>query len=153
METKIFRLNKKAQYPDVLLNQMKEIDWKAGPHLVKRFEDGDLDSRDEIIVITNQQLTLIGFGALLERDILDKETYPFSPFLSTIYVDPSYRGQGYSTKIVKALEEIAREKKDRIIYVVTEHVGLYEKSGYKYQNQVRDQFGRDMRLLKKSLTS
>ncbi|VTS12407.1 GNAT family N-acetyltransferase [Streptococcus pseudoporcinus] len=153
METKIFRLNKKAHYPDVLLNQMKEIDWKAGPHLVKRLEDGDLDSRDEIIVITNQQLTLIGFGALLERDILDKEIYPFSPFLSTIYVDPSHRGQGYSTKIVKALEEIAKEKKNSIIYVVTEHIGLYEKSGYQYQNQVRDQFGRDMRLLKKSLAS
>ncbi|MBA2795607.1 GNAT family N-acetyltransferase [Streptococcus porcinus] len=146
-----YHINPTEDYPQFLIELIQSIEWKAGPHLAQRVKDNNLASYDEIIVLTTLDDQLIGFGAYLETDILDKADYPFGPFVSTIYVTPKYRGQGISYQLINNLLQVAKKNKREQLYVVTEHTGLYEKNGFIFQGFVTDIFNRKMRLLKKDL--
>ena len=54
------------------------------------------------------------------------------PWIANLYVDPAYRGN----KLVKVLLDKAIEETKKLnincLYIYTEHVGLYEKYGWEY---------------------
>lgn len=61
--------------------------------------------------------------------IRDKSMFPWLGFLFTY---PDYRGNRYSEKLLKYVEEEAKSENYLIVYLRTDHTGLYEKYGYTY---------------------
>ncbi|MFV8116488.1 GNAT family N-acetyltransferase [Streptococcus pluranimalium] len=142
-------LTKDTDKPTDLIAAIGAIDWGAGQFLVKRLLSGDLDQNDVVIVLTTSNGDLMGFVALLKHDIADL-SYE-GPYLSTLYVVPSYRSQGLSRQLITLVEEAAQVRDYHEIYTITRHQGLYEKYGFTFLEDIKDQFGRDMRVLRKSL--
>lgn len=132
-----------------LIAAIGAIDWGAGQFLANRLLSDDLDQNDVVIVLTTSAGYLMGFVALLKHDIADI-SYE-GPYLSTLYVVPSYRSQGLSRYLIALVEEAAQERSYHEIYTMTKHQGLYEKYGFTFLEDIKDQFGRDMRLLRKYL--
>ncbi|TWV84626.1 GNAT family N-acetyltransferase [Moraxella sp. VT-16-12] len=52
------------------------------------------------------------------------------PWIALVYVDPKARGQRLSEKIVRHLEAQASQQGFAQVYLVSQHLGLYEKYGY-----------------------
>ncbi|MGT2769099.1 GNAT family N-acetyltransferase, partial [Streptococcus ictaluri] len=149
LDEKVYQLTLDHQGPQFLLEAMAAIDWKAGAYLVKRLQEGELDPKDRIVVITDDSDQLKGFAALLSEDIV--ENPGFGPFLATVYVAPAFRGKGLSLELVDRILEVAKADGFSELYTLTQHEGLYEKSGFQFIRQTTDKFGRSMRLLKKRL--
>lgn len=82
------------------------------------------------------------YGLFLDNQIIGMYQFTFSdldvrpdiyPWLANLYIDEKYRGKGYGRILIENATKKAQEIiKDDEIFLFTEHVGLYEKFGWKY---------------------
>ena len=68
-----------------------------------------------------------------------------------IYTFPAYRGKRLAGKILEKAEEFARLNGATYTHISTNHVGLYEKYGYKFFATMKDIEGEDTRVYRKKL--
>lgn len=67
---------------------------------------------------------IFGFFALVNKDYM---ALPYDRFISSVWVDPKYRGRGLAREFVAFAERVSDVEK---IYILSQHKGLYEKMGY-----------------------
>lgn len=111
------------------LAYLKAVDWGAAKNLRKNLENKTVKEnlgKDSQIFYAKEDGNIIGFFALVNQDYIKLPTY--DRFISSVWVDPSYRGRGLSYDFVKYAEKESALKKMNIL---SQHKGLYEKMGYK----------------------
>lgn len=78
----------------------------------------------------DREKEIIGFYQLIQNDNLTHHT-ELSPFVATLYVDERIRGFGYGElMLTHAKYEAAKMGYDKL-YVSTDHIGYYEKYGFR----------------------
>lgn len=92
---------------------------------------------------------LVSFATLAGQDAVRDEA--LTPWIGFVYTAPEYRGHRYAGRLLAHAERTAAAMGYRRIYIGTDHVGLYEKYGYAYQENRMDCWGGDMRVLYKLL--
>lgn len=100
----------------------------------------------EGIVVAETTDRIVGFCSFVGEDIVD---LTYSPYIAIVYVEPAFRGNGISKALVKIAEQQLIEEGFQSVYIVTQHVGLYEEWGYAQIDNAEDKFGRSMRILEK----
>lgn len=130
--------------------QIGAIDWPAGAHLAKLMQTATWQPWERVIYATDGA-KMAGFCALLAEDIVPDT--PYTPFVSSVYVNPANRGQGISLRLVQEAEKAAQAADIDGLYIVTRHVGLYEHLDYELVDRRNDRFGRLNRILYKSLNA
>ncbi|AMB96037.1 GNAT family N-acetyltransferase [Aerococcus urinae] len=133
------------------LNLLADVDWKAADYLANKLKNKRLKNTEMIYFCRYQTGQLIGFAALFLEDIISNAD--FGPFLSTVYVNPPYRKQGFSYQLVNEIELVAKNIGYTKLYTITQHVGLYEKMNYHFFRQDVDDMGRTVRVLEKNLST
>ncbi len=111
------------------LAYLKTVDWGAAKNLRKNLENKTVKEnlgKDSQIFYAKEDGNIIGFFALVNQDYIKLPTY--DRFISSVWVDPSYRGRGLSYDFVKYAEKESALKKMNIL---SQLKGLYEKMGYK----------------------
>lgn len=73
---------------------------------------------------------VIGFYQLTEHDCLTRFT-DISPFISALYVDEKVRGYGNGETLINHAKYEAARLGHEKIYVATDHIGYYEKYGFR----------------------
>lgn len=150
MVENIIYIQKSKTYSLDIIHQIEGIKWKAGAFLARRIKSSDFHEQDVVVVITDQQGELIGFCALTQKDIAEDES-KYGPFLSTMFVSEKYRNKGYAKKLVQLIIDEAIKRSISSLYILTQHIGLYEKYGFNQIDQILDIHGREMRVLVKQL--
>jgi len=125
--------------------EINKADWKAAKYLAKKMANNEFDDWEGIVVAEATD-RIVGFCSFVSKDIVD---LAYSPYIAIVYVDPSFRGNGISIELVKIAENQLLKVGFQRIYIVTQHVGLYEKLGYSQIDEAEDKFGRPMRILEK----
>ena len=125
-----------------LVKFASECSWQPGRNLAKRMEagtvsDGTGDAPAGSVVYKDEWAFLIGdfddqgnprgFGVLSSSDF-PKGSY--SPWVGVVFVGEEYRGHRISQHLIEEMERKAKELSYEVIYLVTDHVNLYEKYGY-----------------------
>ena len=59
------------------------------------------------------------------------------PWLINVYVDKDYRNQKVCTNLMKTVNQNAKNLGLSELYLYTKHVGLYEKFGWKFVEEVK----------------
>ena len=59
------------------------------------------------------------------------------PWLIDVYVDEDYRGRGICRKLMETVYENAKKANLDELYLYTKHIGLYEKFGWKFIEEVK----------------
>lgn len=122
-----------------LQNFLQQAEWKAGQHLYELLQKDQFKTQygqKAKLYFYQEEDQLLGFGALVEQDYLDRPN--LTPWIALIYVDPKARGKRLSQKIVHFLEEQAFQLGYNQVYLVSQHQGLYEKYGYDLMEVVLD---------------
>lgn len=117
--------------PDKAIAYLRSIEWGAGKHLAALLEKDAFAAEygtSAGLYFVQQDGGLIGFGALVEKDYLPRPA--LKPWIALVYVDPKARGQRLSEKIVRYLEMQTSQRGFKQVYLVSQHLGLYEKYGY-----------------------
>lgn len=148
-ETLIHHIKADSDYPENIVNQINSVDWKAGAYLANKITQRKLHPSDVIFAITTESDELIGFAGFTQKDIIKNDKY--GPFLSTMYINPKFRNNGYALQLVNLILTEANKQGFDKINIITQLRGLYEKAGFSEIDTIKDIYGRDMRVLYKDL--
>ena len=72
---------------------------------------------------------IAGLGAI-ENDFHDRKD--LSPNLCAVYTEEAYRGRGIAGRLLELAVEDLRSKGISPVYLVTNHVGFYERYGWEF---------------------
>ena len=75
-----------------------------------------------------------GMG-VIENDFHDRKD--LKPNVCAVYTEAEYRGQGIAGKLLNMTVEDLRSKGITPVYLVTDHIGFYEKYGWEFLCKVQ----------------
>lgn len=148
----LYTIRKGNQLPTHLLTAIATIEWPAGAFVAEVLDQQKMADEDYYFILSkdgNRQDDLVAFVAYVEKDIIADPKY--SPCLATLYVDPAYRKRGLSRNLVHLVEAHAKAQNQRILYINTQHQGLYEPLGYDLLSTQLDNKGRTIYVYQKNL--
>lgn len=94
----------------------------------------------QVYILSHNDKT-IGSFTFLEHELKDSD---LSPWLSCVVIDKQYRGKGYGKILLDYINKTIEENFSTI-YLTTEHIGFYEKAGFKLMNIINNN-GKNNRL-------
>ncbi len=134
------------------LSEIKKSEWGAGQFLHKLLKEETfketVGENSDVLMLTDGE-TLISFCTLAEMD--DIQPTDLTPWIGFVFTFPQYRGHRYSGRLLFFAEEKAKSQGADSIYISTNHIGLYEKSGYEFFGIMKDIDGEDSRVYIKKL--
>ncbi len=126
---KIYEFKNEREERENLLEYLKTVDWGAGRSLYEIISNNSIKERlgkDAKIFYAMDQDKIMGFFTIVNQDYIKLPQY--ERFIAMVWVDPDFRGRGFSRDFISYAEE--RIGVD-VIHILTQHKGLYEKMGYK----------------------
>lgn len=75
----------------------------------------------------------VGVVSLWNNDLTARQD--LSPWMATLYIKRKYRNQGIGTILQKKSIEVAKSLNYEYLYLITDHVGYYEKTGWIFLEQ------------------
>ncbi|NYB74344.1 GNAT family N-acetyltransferase [Sedimentibacter hydroxybenzoicus DSM 7310] len=133
--------------------QIALADWSAAKFLLKLLNNtqkfDELLGGDGKLFFLLDGENIVSFVTLTRQDCIRDEN--MFPWLGFLYTYPAYRGNRYSEKLLKYAEEQAISDNHPIVYLATDHIGLYEKYGYTYLETRKDYLDEDTRIYYKKL--
>ena len=84
-----------------------------------------------------------GLG-VIENDFHDRKD--LKPNVCAVYTEKAYRGRGIAGRLLRMAVEECRKKGISPLYLVTDHVGFYERYGWEFFCAVRSDDGGTSRL-------
>ena len=73
---------------------------------------------------------IIGGMGVIENDFHDRKD--LTPNVCAVYTDEKYRCQGIAGKLLSMVVDDMKSKEVSPIYLVTDHIGFYEKYGWEF---------------------
>lgn len=135
-----------------LLGKIGQCDWGAARFLVELLQKDTffrtLGGAGDLYLLMDGE-NLVSFATLTMQDSVRDEA--MFPWIGFVYTEPAYRGHRYAGQLLSHAEAAAAGQGYGHIYIATDHVGLYEKYGYRYLENRIDCWGDDQRVLYKEL--
>lgn len=133
--------------------QIAIAEWGAAKFLLKLLNDIKkfnelLGSGGKLFLLVDGE-NIVSFVTLTQQDCVHDEN--MFPWLGFLYTYPDYRGNRYSEKLLRYAEEEAKADNHSIVYLATDHMGLYEKYGYTYLETRKDCWDEEARIYYKKL--
>lgn len=73
---------------------------------------------------------IVGGMGVIENDFHDRKD--LAPNVCAVYTDEDYRGQGIAGKLLNLVVEDMKSKGITPIYLVSDHIGFYERYGWEF---------------------
>lgn len=148
-ELKIKKVEKNTDWADQLICFVENFSWKeVKNHILEILQAWAFtDWETPFVAILNGQI--VGMAFIMKTDY-----YPLPkiyPWVSCVFVTEDYRGNRISEKLINFANEYAKECGFARTYIPSEHIGLYEKFGYKYLKDITNYGNETDRLYVKEL--
>jgi GNAT superfamily N-acetyltransferase len=73
---------------------------------------------------------IVGGLGVIQNDFHDR--VDLSPNICAVYTEAAYRGQGIAGQLLHMAVDDLREKRISPVYLLTDHVGFYERYGWEF---------------------
>ena len=141
-----------AENKEHWLKEIEKCDWGAGQYLHQLLSENRLKTmvgETALVPMLVDGDELIAFCTFAPLDGI--QPTDLSPWIGFVYTFPDYRGHHYAGALLDYAESIATVMEHKYIYISTNHIGLYEKYGYKFYKMLKDIQGKDSRVYRKAL--
>lgn len=101
--------------------------WIAGKHIARLMRQSLFQDWESIFGAFDGK-QVVGYCTFLKEDYYPDKRY--SPWISGLFVDEAYRGQRIRQRLIEEAESYAMERGFSVVYLPSDHEGLYEKYGY-----------------------
>lgn len=131
---KIKKVDKGTDMADKLIGFVENISWEEiKEHMLEVLRVWEFtDWETPFAAIVNGEI--VGMATIMKTDY-----YPLPdilPWISSVFVAEDYRGYRISEKLIAFANEYAKETGFDKTYIPSEHIGLYEKYGYRYLRDI-----------------
>lgn len=135
-----------------LADKIAACDWGAAKFLAKLLREEKfhetLGGWGDVYLLMDGE-NIVSFATLAAQDsIQDPALTPWSGF---VFTAPAHRGHRYSGVLLDHIADEAAKRGFSRVYLGTDHVGLYEKYGFRYLENRIDCWGEDTRILYREL--
>lgn len=130
----IKKVDKNTKLADDLIRFVENFSWEeVKEHTLRVLRNWEFcDWETMFVAVVNNQI--VGMASLMKTDY-----YPLSeiyPWVSSIFVSEEYRGYRISEKLIEGANQYAKTLGFKQTYIPSEHIGLYEKYGYRYVKDI-----------------
>lgn len=101
--------------------------WRAGTALAEKMK-GNLFSDWERVFAAIDGHQIVGYCTLTKTDCIPDIAY--SPYIGFVFIGEQYRGNRISSKLISSALAYAKGLGFDRVYLVSDHVNLYEKYGF-----------------------
>ena len=145
----IVKVDRDTDLHKKLLEFVRNFSWdEVKAHTVKVLEDWSFeDWETPFAAMANGRI--VGMATIARTDY-----YPLPdicPWISTIFVDEEYRGHRISGKLIDFANDYAKGIGFSRTYIPSEHIGLYEKYGYRFVREIVNYGGGTDRLYERDV--
>lgn len=143
---KIISVRKNPEYKDEAIAYFQ----KSWPNVMPEIYDDcithSINARDSLpqwyLLIKNDEI--IGCAGLITNDFISRgDLYPW---INAIFIDEKYRGNAYASLLMEQAKTDAKKAGFKYLYLCTEHIGFYEKYGFRYIGQGYHPWGGESRI-------
>ncbi len=130
---KIISIKKHPEYKDVAIKYFQS---KSGnPNNAKVYEDCITNCIATTSPLPQWYLLLddskiIGCAGLITNDFISR--MDLYPWVCALYIEEEYRGNAYGSLLLDQAKTDAKAGNFSYLYLCTDHIGYYEKYGFKY---------------------
>lgn len=78
---------------------------------------------------------IIGGLGVIENDFHNRKD--LTPNICAVYTEKEYRGQGVAGRLLNMAVEDLKSKRKTPVYLLTDHIGFYEKYGFEFYCMVK----------------
>lgn len=105
----------------------KNCSWSAGKFLANDMAD-NIFTDWERVVVAIEQGKIAGYCTVTKSDCIPNLSY--TPYIGFLFVGEEYRGKRLSQKIIEFSMAYLKQVGFTEVYLVSDHVNLYEKYGF-----------------------
>ncbi len=140
----IKKVEKGSSLAAALLEFVKNFSWDdVKEHTARVIRNWEFEAWETPFAAIDGE-RIVGMATIMKSDY-----YPLPeiyPWISTLFVSEEYRGRRISGKLINFANEYAKETGFQKTYIPSEHVGLYEKYGYRFLKDIVNYGGGTDRL-------
>ena len=145
----IKKVDKGTETAAALLEFVKGFSWEeVKEHTVRVIENWEFEEWETpFVAVANG--CIVGMVTIMKTDY-----YPLPeiyPWVSTLFVSEEFRGNRISERLIDYANEYAKRIGFDNTYIPSEHIGIYEKYGYTYVNDIINYGGGTDRLYAKEI--
>ena len=121
------------------LEQIKASDWRASAFLYELLSEGrffDVTGEGSKVLLLVDGEELVSHCTYAKLD--DIQPTELTPWMGFIYTFPKYRGHRYAGLLFEEVDRLAGEQHYGQVYISTNHIGLYEKYGCEFFDEMED---------------
>lgn len=123
----ISRIEKNSEKWNELISYAQSCSWIVGRHLADMMKRNAFTEWESVFAAVSED-KVIGFCTFLKTDYYPENRY--SPWISSIFVDESYRGNRISEKMIETVISYAKEQGFSKVFIPSDMIGFYEKYGF-----------------------
>ncbi len=117
--------------------------WKAGPFLGRAMKENHFLDWERVFIVLKQE-NIIGFCTLTKTDCIPDVSY--SPYIGFLFVEEKHRGNRVSEKMIRQALSYAKNLGYEKVYLVSDHINLYEKYGFVKIDEKKDLWGNNEKI-------
>lgn len=129
------------------LEQIKKSDWSASAFLYKLLSENTffdaVGEHSKVLLLTDGD-ELISHCTFAQKD--DIQPTDLTPWVGFVYTFPEHRGHRYAGKLFDEVERLSEAESIPAVFLSTNHIGLYEKYGFKFLDVMNDIDGKPSRV-------
>ena len=101
--------------------------WGAGANLSKQMKEGHFSDWERVFAAFDGD-HIVGYCTFAKNDCIPN--VPYTPYIGFVFVGEQYRGKRISEKLILSALAYAKKLGFDKVYLVSDHVNLYEKYGF-----------------------
>lgn len=105
---------------------------------------GSPDGTVQWYVVRDGEGVIVAGAGVIDNDFHDRTD--LSPNLCALYVEPAQRGRGLARRLLDFARADLGARGCERLYLITDHVGLYERCGWEFVCMAVDDEGAQVRL-------
>ena len=130
----IRKVDRDTEMVDRLLDFVENFSWIDVKEHILRSINNWVFTDWETMFVAIADGKIVGLASIMKTDY-----YPLPkiyPWISSVFVTEEYRGHRISEKLIDFANDYAKENGFKRTYIPSEHIGLYEKYGYRYLKDI-----------------
>lgn len=138
MNIEIRKIEIDSIYWNAIMDYAENCPWTAGKHLAYIMRENKFQDWESVFAAIEDN-KIIGYCTFMKTDYYPENRY--SPWISTLFVDESKRGNRVSLKIIETVIEYAKSKQFSKVYIPSDMTGFYEKYGFEKIDELKNYGG------------